>query len=79
MAKRETVVQRVAATIYQALGMRSTAGELAEALQDAGLLAVEYETVKEANANGVYVGTLANGDTFGDEDAVYVPKRARGR
>jgi hypothetical protein len=27
-----------------------------------------YETVEEAEAAGVMSGTLANGDTFGDED-----------
>lgn len=32
------------------------------------ILADAFETVEGANAAGVLSGTLANGDTFGDED-----------
>lgn len=32
------------------------------------ILADTFETVEGANAAGVFSGTLANGDTFGDED-----------
>lgn len=42
-----------------------------QAMNDACRLAaysVEFETIEQANAAGVFSGMLANGDTFGDED-----------